>query len=99
MHATANIDGIDLHIAEVYDGLADRGCRLVEEERLPQKTAGGLRGDADGGRHGGKCMNSAGRGQARACKKNRAKGGAVGRGEDGGRPGSDSGSGRPMARP
>jgi hypothetical protein len=66
MHSAADIDGIDLHIAEVQEGLADRGRRLVEQERLPQKAAGGLRGDADGGRHGGKCMDSAGRGQARA---------------------------------
>jgi hypothetical protein len=35
MHATTDIDGIDLHVAEMQESLADRDCRLVEQECPP----------------------------------------------------------------
>jgi hypothetical protein len=51
VHATADIDGIHLHVTKVGEGVADRGNRPVKQERPPVETTGNCWADPDGGRH------------------------------------------------
>jgi hypothetical protein len=51
VHATADIDGIHLHVTEVGKGRSDCGNGPIKQERPPLEATSNCRTDTDGAKH------------------------------------------------
>jgi len=67
MHAPADVERIDLHIAKMRQRGGDIGERLIQAECAAQEAAGNRGRDVQRGRHGGQRRQL-----AEACKLGRA---------------------------